>query len=337
MSSPVNNTLQPSRHRFRRLVSVVLLLLWLVALWLVALNRHNILDWWKLRHYQAPAAISTLAAQDTMTGYGRKIFYVNQPVIDDKSAFTKACPHNGGEQTIVLGCYHGGQSGIFLLNVDDPRLNGVLQVTAAHEMLHGAYERLSSAERKRVDAMLVDYYNNGLHDQRIVKTIAAYKKSEPNDIVSEMHSVFGTEIAGLPSQLEAYYKRYFTDRSQIASYAAQYQAQFTDREAIVAGYDSQLAYLKTQITSAESDLQSKQAAINTMQSKLTSQKNSGDINGYNAGVPVYNNLVNAYNAEIQTIKDLIRHYNQLVAERNAVALEEDELVKDLSADTVPIR
>ncbi|HXE10230.1 MAG TPA: hypothetical protein VN554_02280, partial [Verrucomicrobiae bacterium] len=137
--------LQPTRPRKRRgrLIAAVVVLVWLACLGMAALERQNIYDWVKLQGYQAPADIAALAQQDTMTAYGRKIFYVNHPQLDDKSNFAGKCPNNGGEQTIVLGCYRPGESGIFLLNVSDPRLNGVEQVTAAHEMLHGAYERLS--------------------------------------------------------------------------------------------------------------------------------------------------------------------------------------------------
>ena len=33
------------------------------------------------------------------------------------------------EKTIILGCYHSDQEGIFVYNVTDPRLSGVEQVT----------------------------------------------------------------------------------------------------------------------------------------------------------------------------------------------------------------
>lgn len=342
MPSPANNILQiptppRKRHWGRRLFSFVLLIAWLALLGAIALNRYNILDWWKLQHYQVPSAVSSIADQDTMTDYGRRIFYINKPQIDDKEAFAEACPNNGGEQTIVLGCYHGGESGIFLQQVKDPRLDGVLQVTAAHEMLHGAYERLSAADRKKVDAMLVDYYNNGLHDPRIIKTIAAYKKSEPKDVVNEMHSVFGTEVAQLPPALEQYYKRYFNDRSKVTGFAAQYQSEFTSRQAQVDQYDAQLADLKSQIDSAQADLKAKQSQINDLQEQLLNQKNGGNNAAYNAGVPAYNSLVNEYNTEVQQTRDLIAQYNALVEKRNAVALEEDQLVKSLSNDAMPTR
>ena len=330
------NKIQKVSSGVSRLSLVVILLLWLSALGLIAVNRQNIFDWWRLRSYQAPAEVSQLAAQDTMTAYARKVFYVNQPAIDDKQQFAKVCPNSNREQTIVLGCYRAGQSGIFLLGVSDPRLSGVEQVTAAHEMLHAAYDRLSGSERRRVDAMLLDYYSHGLHDQRILDTIAAYKKTEPNDLVNEMHSVFGTEVANLPSGLEQYYQRYFTNRAQIAGFAAQYQAEFTSRQAAIAQDDAQLAALKAQIDALEADLKTRQATIDSQQAALMNERDAGDTKAYNAAVPGYNSLVSAYNADVATTRNLISQYNQLVASRNAIALEEGQLVNELSNNLTSI-
>ncbi len=340
MSSPMSKYPSISANqsgRMRHIAAVVLLLAWLAAMWLASVHRQDIIDWWRLRNYQAPQSISRLADQDTMTDYGRKIFYVNNPLINDKATFHTKCPNNGGEQTIVLGCYIGNQAGIFLLAVSDSRLDGIVQVTAAHEMLHGAYDRLSTKERNRVDAMLADYYKNQLHDQRILDTLDAYKKSEPRDVVNEMHSIFGTEVATLPAGLEQYYKQYFTDRSKVAGFAAQYQAAFTSRKAAIAGYDTQLASLKDQIAVTEADLKTKHSAIEAQQSSLVSLRTSGNIAAYNAGVPAYNSLVDSYNQQVETIKSLITQYNQLVATRNAIAVEQASLTKELSSDAAPIQ
>lgn len=319
-----------------QLTAIILLAVWLAAFGWAVLNWQNLLDWWKLRQYSAPAAVSQLASQDGMTPYGQKIFYVNHPSIDEKSAFSRSCPNNGGEQTIVLGCYRGGESGIFLLSVSDVRLSGVEQVTAAHEMLHGAYERLSAADRRHVDAMLLDYYRHGLQDQQVKATINAYKKSEPDALVDEMHSIFGTEVAQLPGGLEQYYRRYFTNRSQVVGFAAQYRSEFTSREATINTDDDRLASLKTQINNAEDDLKNKQHTINAQQSILLAQRNSGDVADYNAGVPGYNSLIDAYNAEVQYVRSLVDEYNQLVTERNAIAFEENQLYKELSGTPAPI-
>lgn len=320
------------KHHFR---ATLITLAWLCLLAAIGANHQNITDWWRLRNYDAPATVAQLASDDGMTSYGRKVFYVNRPSIESKTSFAESCP-SGGEQTIVLGCYRGGQSGIYLLDVTDERLNGVEQVTAAHEMLHAAYDRLSSSERSKVDAMLLDYYKNDLTDQRILATIAAYKKTEPNDVVNEMHSVFGSEVSNLPTGLETYYKKYFNNRQGIAAYATRYQAEFTSRQAIVAQDDAKLADLKAQIETKQSDLKSKLAEINSRQADLNSLRSSNNVDAYNAGVPAYNAMVAAYNAEVQQIHNLIAEFNDLVAARNAVALEENQLSKALQSDTTEI-
>lgn len=316
-----------------------MLCLWLALLVFLAVNRQDIIDWWKLRQYQAPAAVSQLATQGTMTDFGRKVFYVNDPAIQDKTTFAKECLSNEAkqEQTIVLGCYHSNQAGIFLMKVTDPRLDGVEQVTAAHEMLHAAYDRLSRSDKSKVDAMLTKYYKQDLHDERIIKTIEAYKKTEPNDLVNEMHSIFGTEIASLPADLEAYYKRYFTNRSQVVAFAAQYQAEFTSRRQIVAEADARLDVLKQQIESLESNLRGRQAAIDDQRTSLNALKASGDFKSYNAEVSNYNAQVSSYNAEVANLRGLIEEHNALVASRNAVALEVNQLSKELSNDAATIK
>ncbi len=313
------------------------LLFWVLILGVVYVQRQAIFDWWRLRDYQAPVAVQQLATETTMTPLSRKIFYVNHPSVDSRAQFNAACPKNGGEQTIVLGCYHSDQEGIFILPVTDQRLEGVEQVTAAHEMLHAAYDRLSSSERTKVNRMLEDYYRHDLTDVRIKTTIAAYEKTEPNDLVNEMHSIFGSEIVQLPPQLEDYYRRYFSDRQIVADYAARYQAEFTTRKSTIAQDDAQLATLKAQIDTSEANLKAMMASINNQQATLTQLRDQGDIAAYNAGVPTYNQTVSQYNADVDNLRALINRYNQLVSSHNAVAAEIDTLVQELSSQATPIK
>jgi hypothetical protein len=330
----LTNNYTPRRSR---LSTLIILLVWLAALGLLFINRQNLFDWWRLHDYKAPAAVAALAHQDTMTDYGRKVFYVNHPRLEAKKDFFDDCPTgNDAEQTIVLGCYHSGQGGIFLQDVTDPRLNGVEQVTAAHEMLHAAYERLSSDERARVNRLLTDYYENDLHDPRILKTIDAYKHTEPNDVVNEMHSVFGTEIANLPKPLEDYYKRYFTNRAKVSAFAARYQKAFSSRKALIDSYDHQRKALKMRIDDLAADLSAKQVSIEAVQRNLENKRRSGDIAGYNRGVVTYNTQVDAYNSELRQLKSLTNEYNAIVARINALATEQNQLVQELSNESQPI-
>lgn len=310
----------------------------MAGLLLAAVNRQTIMDWSALRNYKAPDVIANIADEDTMSPKARKIFYVNHPLIANKADFSKDCASvSGKEKTIVLGCYHSDQAGIYVLEVDDARLTGVEQVTAAHEMLHAAYDRLSSHDKSKVNTMLLNYYHHGLTDARIKSTIDAYKISEPDDIVNEMHSIFGTEITTLPGDLETYYRQYFSDRSKVAGFASRYQEEFTSRTNAVKEYDARLATIKSQIDTLNADLKSRYQAINDEQNRLSALKASGNISQYNAGVPGYNQLVDSYNGEVTSVQRLVDQYNNLVAKRNSIAIEQQELANALSTSATPIK
>ncbi|MBI2588697.1 hypothetical protein HYW35_00600 [Candidatus Saccharibacteria bacterium] len=297
-------------------IPIILIVLPAVA-WI---NHQAIYDWWQLRDYRPSAPISALATADKMTDRARNIFYVNHPqLVDDIKKFRSSCAF--GEQTIILGCYHSNQAGIYIYNVHDMRLGGIQEVTSAHEMLHAAYDRLSKKQRQTIDALLVDFYKHGLVDQRIKDTIADYKKTEPNDVENEMHSVFGTEIAVLPSALENYYKQYFIDRAAIAAFSAKYESEFTSRSAKAHSYENQLGTLKQKIDNEESSLKSFSARIESERLHLDSLRNDNKIDEYNTAVSSFNSQVDDYNFRVGSYKKDVADYNSLLEQYNQVAGE----------------
>lgn len=303
----------------------------LFVLLILLANFQNIYDWFRLRNYSPPAEITALADQTTMTDSAKHLLYINHTQIQDRDEFNASCPNNGGEQTIILGCYHARQTGIFVFKVTDPQLDGVEQVTVAHEVLHAAYERFSSSEKKKIDAMLQDYYDNQLQDKRIKDTIDAYRTSEPNDLVNEMHSIFGSEIANLPPLLEAHYQKYFKNRSVVAAYAAKYQSAFTSRKDQIAAYDAQLKALKETIEQSEADLQRQSSELNAKRQELDNLLSSGNTEAYNGGVEAFNANIKAYNARVVSVKAQIIEYNKTVEARNALATEEQNLALQLNS------
>jgi hypothetical protein len=304
----------------KRFTSLTIALLFIAAPFVVWLQWQALYDWWRLRGYNPPTAISVLADQDTMTAYGRHLFYINHPqLLTGVNDFRTDCPES--EQTIVLGCYHPNEDGIYVYSVQDAQLHGVQQVTAAHEMLHAAYDRLGAKDRNHVDGLLNDFYTNDEHDQRIIDEINLYKKTEPNSVTNEMHSVFGTEVANLPTALEAYYQKYFTNRSAVTTFADGYQGEFTSRLNQINADDNQLASLKTQINAEEQSLGGQLSQINTDRARLDSLRNSGQTDAYNNAVASFNGEVDSYNSSINKLQSDIAAYNDLVNARNAVAGE----------------
>lgn len=284
-------------------------------------------DAWRLRSYSPPAEVVRLADATTMTSGARRLFYVYRPVLEDKGSFNQHCSNS--EQTIVLGCYIEHQ-GIYLYNISDARLNGVIEVTAAHEMLHAAYDRLSSKERQRVDTLAAEVART-VTDERLKSTIENYRKKDPSIVPNELHSILATEVRELPGELESYYARYFSDRKKIVSFAEGYKQAFTERENQVKAIDAQLASLKSQIDTLNTSLESQQSTLKTSYDDLQQKRSSGQVEAYNAAVPSYNQAVVAYNADVNRQKQLVSQYNGLVEQRNTLATEENELIKALDS------
>lgn len=322
------------RSKLARVLVVVLLVVSLAGFIYAVLNFEAIYDWYRLRGYQPPPAIASLATQDSMTENAKHIFYVNHPkLVGDSATFREECTIN--EQTIVLGCYQAGENGIFLYDVKDARLSGVEQVTAAHEMLHGAYERLSGQEKLKIDSWLNDYYTHDVHDQRIIDTMNAYKKTEPNDVVNEMHSIFGTEIGSLPANLETYYQRYFTNRAAIVAFADGYQAEFSSRVEKINTMEQQLKELKQTISDEEANLNGQREAVDADRNRLNDLQSSGQYAAYNAAVPGFNNEIDAYNKGIAQLRTHIAAYNNLVAQHNQLASELRSLYSSIDTSLAP--
>lgn len=326
--------MQPARRaRFRTIGSTLIIGVWLgVAFWMLA-NRQGIIDWIKLYGYTPPPAIAAITVANEFTDQGDKLFYVNAPEIVSGEAFSSYCPV-GGEKTVVLGCYLAGDNGIYLYNVSDERLDGVIEATAAHEMLHAGYARLSSDEKQRIDSLLQRYYDTELTDERVRSVVESYRESEPTELLNEMHSIFGTEVADLPAELEAYYTRYFDDRSVVVATVARYEQEFSQRTKQIEAYDTQLASIKAQVDSNSARLESMKRQLDAQLAKLNAMR-GGDADDYNAEVAVYNQQVNTYNALLAETRALIEQYNAVVAKRNEVAIEQQQLVQALSPQSLP--
>lgn len=322
------------RARISRGALLIVGLLCIVAMYgVVWVNRESIGDWARLNAYKPSDEIAALADATSMTPKARSLFYVNNPQLEDRSDFNKHCTKQS-EHSIVLGCFLGNRKGIHIFKVSDPALNGVEEVTAAHEMLHQAYERLDGNERKKIDAMLIDFANNSLKDEEIKSQVALYKENEPNEFANELHSLLGTQVAELPVELEAYYKQYFKDRSVVTGLYAQYRTAFTKLQQQVHTYDEQLATLKKSIESLENKLDTDKGRITALNGEMNGLRNS-DIPAFNRLVPVYNNLVDTYNTNLSELQSEIAQYNQVVEDRNAIAVEERQLQQELSSRQLP--
>jgi hypothetical protein len=305
----------------------------LVLLGIFALVWHEqvaIYDWWRLLGYDPPPQVVQLADQTTMTPYARRLFYVYHPQLEGSTAFNRDCSVT--PQVIVLGCTVSFQ-GIYLYSVQDAELNGLEQTTAAYEMLHVGYSRLSTSEREHIDSLVMQAYTAAsATNPELVQEEQSYLKTEGAGAVpNELHSMMGTEVAQLPPALEAYYSQYFSNRGTILAYKDQYESAFVERQEAVASDDQKLAAWKSTISYDESEISSQNQSLNLQYAQLKSLIAQNQIAQYNAGVSSYNAAVAAQTNLSNQTQRLIEEYNSLVAERNDIALQVDKLDQTISS------
>ena len=217
----------------RLIVSLVLLL---GAGWLF-LNRMYVVDQIAVWRYTPTLEISQMASRSSMNDNGRFLFYASTPSVQDRNEFNQFC-RKIVEKSAVLGCYTSGQ--IYIYNISDPRLDGIKDVTAAHEMLHAAYDRLSPNEKSEVDAMIetpdletyyARYFTNRLTlvslSERYEQVFGELEKqqkqlvSELNalvDDINESSASYTSQFASLQDAIES-----FNTRAENGSYTSESQ------------------------------------------------------------------------------------------------------------------
>lgn len=161
-------------------------------------------DWLHSFTYE-PTSITQALAEDTgMNAQGKKYFYRYEPKFIEEAKIKTVCKFNEK----VLGCTT--KDGIFIAEFANFEQYSRTIVTAAHEMLHVAYDRLTPEERQEVNSLLE------LEIERSPRIIKATINGYSDQLVrlDEAHSIIGSEVENISSILENYYKNYFSDRSK---------------------------------------------------------------------------------------------------------------------------
>lgn len=274
------------------------------------------------------AAIAALATRAAMGPRAWLIFYGATPVVDAGASFSSHCPKPEAPDAFVLGCYNFDSGKIYVLAVNRAEVAGLTDVSAAHETLHAAYARLTTAQRANVDAMTAAFFATTT-DEHLRQQVSEYDQSEPGERANELHSLIATEIVQLPSELETYYSRYFRDRQAVvASYqtaAGVFANLKRQHDALIGQLDAlkaQLDGLEAQINNAESRAQSLAAQIDSLRAQGRIAESNNLVGPQNGAVEEAQGLVNQYN-------QLVDQYNGLVDQANAVATTDRDLLSSL--------
>jgi hypothetical protein len=192
----------------------LLVLAFVIAAGFVAIPRAEVIgDWWHFLRYEPSEVVLRLAEDAGMSDKGKRLFYRFSPQSVDDSALREHCGGN-----VRHGCINGRSIYIRQYDIDNRYEQAV--VTAAHEMLHVVYDRLSKEEK---DA-LINKINQQLQKsggQAVQRKLSSYP---PLEYYNEAHSFIGSEVSRLATELESHYAPYFSDRSRsVKAYNSAYR------------------------------------------------------------------------------------------------------------------
>lgn len=251
--------LRPRRRRTRwgRWVGLALTIAAIVTVLVAAPwdeeRRQAYADQWVVWTEPPHPRIEQLAEQLELSETGRRIFFASRPQIDAADDFQQHCSLEGD---VVLGCY--GNKRIYVYEVTDDRLAGTIESTAAHELLHAYYDRLSPERTARVDRLVAAFVATLPDDDPNRRTVAGYPEAQRAD---EWHSRIGIGYASLPDALEEHYADVFLDRAKIVAFT-------TGSTAELDGYKNRIDQLSAELERASADLEARSAAYDAATTTL---------------------------------------------------------------------
>jgi len=326
--------MKPNHHAGRAIALGVLVICFIIAGWIL-FNRQYIVDQLMVWQYQPTREVESIATRAKLSDHGQFYFYASQPQVDEADVFNQQC-RKQEEHSAILGCYSARR--IYIYNVSNDKLEGIKEVTAAHEMLHAAWDRLSPQEKKHLEPLLEKVYSR-VATTELRDRMAYYERTQPGEKYNELHSIIGTEVSGVGSDLEQYYAQYFTDRQQVTSMHQRYESVFTQLKleadslvtqltSLAAEIDQQTVAYNAAVTQLNADISSfndratqtggfsSQAAFNAERSRLLTA--SGDLEAQRAA-----------------INDMITRYNQLRTELEAINAQSAALTQSIDSTLAP--
>lgn len=235
------------------IIAVALACALIAALIYAVMNRQLIQDQMAAARFNPTSQVQSLQQSLQLTESGERIFLASHPTLDGSQYFNTQCAEvQHGASGHVLGCFVDNH--IHLYSVSDPRVAGIVEVTAAHELLHAAYARMQPGDRAALGKKLRDLYEKrAKNDPDLVERMSMYSGLSDAAFAAELHSVFGSERTNLPAWLEKHYAQWFKHRPHFAETYRSYRGVFQ-------GIQSEAQTLRDQMDELRTDVETRKVA-----------------------------------------------------------------------------
>jgi len=294
--------------------------------------RQRIVDQIQFWNYEPDAAIVQLADRSQLSDNGRFYFYLARPQLASSEDFNDKC--RSGEQTNpILGCYVASTDNIYVYDIQDAELDGIKEVTLAHEMLHVAWTRLSEEQKSTLEPLLDANYER-LKTPELTARMQYYSKAEPGAKYNELHSILATEFSDIGDELERYYANYFTNRAAVVSLYAQYSQKFTSIQTEADALSDSLAEQKQVIDQKTQNYETAIEAYNQRVQDFNSRAAQGYFTteeAFRTERGLLESQATALGADRQELEGLIAAYNEDVTKLQALGRKMDQLTQSLDS------
>lgn len=274
---------------------------------------------------------SQVAENVGFTNYGRLVFSAANANLENRDEFNERCKSHD-QDISVLGCYTNGH--IYIYDIKNDDLKGVVESTAAHELLHAIWDRLDTGEKNRLSKYLLDVYNDEKYHEMLAEDLENYNEI---DRLDELHSRIGTEVADLPEELEKHYAKYFSNQDLVVDFYNSYIEPFKELAKEIEKLSAELEKLDAEI---ETRTKAYYENAHNLAAQIEEFNNCAGTAGcfatqsiFQARRNVLQTAQNALNEEFNAANELVDKYNSLVTEYNENVIRGNVLEKAINSNS----
>ena len=160
----------------------------------------------------------------------------------------------------------------------------------------------------------------------------------PDEFYDELHSRIGTEVKDLPTPLERYYQRYFTDRQLIVKFNEQYHNVFTELQRQTDRLKESIEVKKQSIENKTKEYQTQKQQLNEVISNFNSRAARGDFTNQTTFRKQRQDIVgriNQLSLEYDKLKKAIEDLNQDITKYNHNIYHNNQLIDQINSNSIP--
>lgn len=312
-------------------ISALMLIIAGVLVWVI-LNQQWLEDWWRGKDYQPTGEMLQIRDSLGLTERGEFLFRASTPQLSERDEFNAVCRAVEDEEIAVLGCYTDKE--IYVYNIDSEELDGIKELTTAHELLHAVWDRMSEGERGELASALKQVYDTA--GEYLKDELTTYEESQRQE---ELFVRAGTEVMNVPTELEKVYAEVFQDQDAVVAFYNKYIAVFRAMEAEMDALEEEMKAVGEEIenTSSEYEIRMEQlnADITSFNACAETAGCFGTDNEFYARRSELLARQGELNVMYERINQLIDKYNELVAKYNADVTKTNKLNQVMNSNSRP--